>query len=240
MSDIQTRQLLVLKRIRKAKIDFDTLWAELASLQRLQPICRENLVCFDRFLEDEDAYYITTRYLGRHMIDMFRLIHDPNRSIRGWLQGTIANNLLRSLGAIHARGVAHRDIKPSNILVDPSTGDVRFIDFGLACWEGQCERDFTTGTINYSAPELRRAGIENGHAAPLWTLERFQKADVYAIGAVILELMTREVLPANATLAETRRDILAHREDLIQNGGPDLLPLMNPDPNARPILAHKP
>jgi serine/threonine protein kinase len=93
---------------------------------------------------------------------------------------------------LHAQGLAHRDLKPGNLLVSRATHEVRLIDLGLACWEGECERRWTTGTVWYSSPEQMMSGLEHGTAQPDWDLERFQKADLYALGLILLYVVWRK------------------------------------------------
>jgi serine/threonine protein kinase len=234
VTDNRTGRLLVLKRLDKDQTSFEDLWRELSSLKRLSPICEEHLVCFDRFLEDEFDYYIATRYLGPHMTDLSFLIRYEANGFSDRLTAAIANNLVRSLAAIHARGIAHRDIKPANILVDPDSGAARFIDFGVACWAGSCPRSFRTGTRPYGSPEIRGTrGIGEGHAAPAWTLKRFQKNDIYMLGQVILELVSRAFLPDHETPKQTAQLLAQHRDQLLRAGGPDLDILLNHDPKLR-------
>jgi eukaryotic-like serine/threonine-protein kinase len=95
----------------------------------------------------------------------------------------------------HDRGVLHRDLKPSNILLDiPSGIDAselgelfpRVTDFGLAKMLTQGpDNDVTqsgaiVGTANYMAPE--QAAGRSHHVGPA--------GDVYALGAILYELLT--------------------------------------------------
>jgi serine/threonine protein kinase len=52
------------------------------------------------------------------------------------MQEAIINKCIRQLyeglWEIHSRGVFHRDIKPANIIIDPKTGNIKYIDFGLS------------------------------------------------------------------------------------------------------------
>jgi serine/threonine-protein kinase len=235
-SDARTGEQYVVKRIWKRKTKFDALWAELVALQRVEPVCHEASVCYDRLLEDGKAYYLTTRFLGAHMVDLGKAILNPERPLPDELKARIANNLVRALGAVHSRGVAHRDLKPANVLVDPATGAVRIIDFGASCWAGQCERDFTHGTEYYAAPELLARQDQEGAPVRDWTLVRYQRADVFALGATILEMMMGRHVPI-WRIPQTIKDILPHRDTLLRHGGPDLFLLMNSDPERRPNLA---
>jgi len=87
-----------------------------------------------------------------------------------------------ALQQVHEKGWLHRDVKPSNILVD-SDGEPFLSDFGIArplAHDKEEENDDeTAGTPMYMAPEQL--------LAPSIVDER---ADVYALGVIMYELMT--------------------------------------------------
>jgi serine/threonine protein kinase len=90
----------------------------------------------------------------------------------------------------HQKGVIHRDLKPSNILVALYDGQPapKVIDFGVAKATAQrlTEKTMVTevgqivGTLEYMAPEQ----------AELNNLDIDTRADVYALGAILYELLT--------------------------------------------------
>jgi eukaryotic-like serine/threonine-protein kinase len=85
----------------------------------------------------------------------------------------------RAMHYAHARGVVHRDIKPSNIMLTIQN-EVRVIDFGIAFWrdtEVSAIRG-VAGSPSYMSPEQVKAE-EIGPAS-----------DLYALGAVMYELLT--------------------------------------------------
>ncbi len=87
---------------------------------------------------------------------------------------------LRALAYAHAQGVVHRDIKPENIMVTPD-GQVKVTDFGLAMAQGDVrltQEGMIIGTVIYMAPELV-------HGEPADS-----RSDLYAVGAVLYELLT--------------------------------------------------
>jgi serine/threonine-protein kinase len=94
----------------------------------------------------------------------------------------IASGVASALEAAHASGVVHRDIKPSNILLD-ADGEVRVLDFALVQALGD-GRPTTSGTpvksVRYRSPEQ----IAEEKVGP--------RADLYALGLVLHELLTGE------------------------------------------------
>jgi len=90
----------------------------------------------------------------------------------------IGRQAAQGLAHAHARGVVHRDIKPSNLLLD-TAGVVWITDFGLAKAEddGLTATGDILGTLRYMAPERFRG--EGG-----------ARADVYALGITLYELLT--------------------------------------------------
>jgi serine/threonine protein kinase len=109
----------------------------------------------------------------------------------------LVETLARAVHAAHAGGVVHRDLKPANILLARSADSGAFLnavpkitDFGVAkCAEGDGETlghrcptatgEFL-GTPNYMAPE--QAMVPRQPIGPA--------ADVYALGAILYELLT--------------------------------------------------
>jgi WD40 repeat protein/serine/threonine protein kinase len=92
----------------------------------------------------------------------------------------IGRQAAQGLAYAHARGIVHRDIKPSNLLLD-SAGVVWITDFGLAKSEddGLTATGDILGTIHYMAPERFRG-------------EGDARADIYALGLTLYELLTLE------------------------------------------------
>jgi serine/threonine-protein kinase len=127
----------------------------------------------------------------------------PQRTIELALQ-TVAG-----LAAAHARGVVHRDLKPENIFIS-ADGRAKILDFGLAKHVGlmgadECSvtRPQTTvgtvlGTLGYMAPEQVRG------------FEADPRADIFACGAIIFEMLTGHRAFHGPSPADTISAVLNH------------------------------
>ncbi|MEU2077165.1 Stk1 family PASTA domain-containing Ser/Thr kinase [Streptomyces sp. NPDC013489] len=91
----------------------------------------------------------------------------------------ILEPVLAALGAAHRAGFVHRDMKPENVLIGDD-GRVKVADFGLvrAVGSATATTGSVLGTVSYLAPEQ----IELGTADT--------RADVYACGVVLYEMLT--------------------------------------------------
>jgi Tol biopolymer transport system component len=122
-----------------------------------------------------------------------------------------AIQIAQGLAAAHDRGIVHRDLKPENVFVT-SDGLVKILDFGLAklTQPAGVAGGTTTlptspaltgpgmvlGTIGYLAPEQIR-GLQSDH-----------RADIFAFGAVLYEMVSGSRAFAGATAADTMTAIL--------------------------------
>jgi serine/threonine protein kinase/tetratricopeptide (TPR) repeat protein len=113
----------------------------------------------------------------------------------------LVQTLARAMSHAHQHGVIHRDLKPANVLLTVD-GMPKITDFGLAkrLDDGdskQTRAGAILGTPSYMAPEQADGEVQN--VGPL--------ADVYALGAVLYELLTGRAPFRGATLLDTLEQV---------------------------------
>ena len=108
----------------------------------------------------------------------------------------LVEDVASGIAAAHRLGVIHRDLKPSNILL-AADGTPKVADFGLAKLldgdSGLTRTDAILGSPSYMAPE--QAEGRNRDVGPA--------ADVYALGAILYELVTGRPPFRAATVMQT-------------------------------------
>jgi serine/threonine-protein kinase len=118
----------------------------------------------------------------------------------------IARRVADALGAVHDKGIVHRDLKPENLFLvasgrDP-TAAVKVLDFGVAklltadAVARLTTRGMLVGTPEYMSPE-QCAGNEVDH-----------RADVYALGCILFEMLAGEPPFVTSSIREL---VTAHR-----------------------------
>lgn len=101
-----------------------------------------------------------------------------------------ARELASGVAAAHDAGVVHRDLKPENLIMTRE-GALKILDFGLAKVAGnsvdETDNAAIRGTVGYMAPEQARAEPVDG------------RADIFAIGAILYELISgRRAFPGTS------------------------------------------
>jgi eukaryotic-like serine/threonine-protein kinase len=127
----------------------------------------------------------------------------------------IARQIAEALEAAHEKGITHRDLKPGNIKIKPD-GTVKVLDFGLAKMGGtptasstdsptltmsQTQAGMILGTAAYMSPEQAK-GKPVDH-----------RADIYAFGVVLYEMVTGERLHTGETTTEVLASVIKEPPD---------------------------
>jgi eukaryotic-like serine/threonine-protein kinase len=102
------------------------------------------------------------------------LINKPKPSLSGSLD--IILQVCSGLAYAHKQGIIHQDIKPANIFIQPD-GQVKIVDFGLACSQGNIDFDMP-GTPFYMSPEQIQGEPVD------------ERTDIYSLGIMVHELLT--------------------------------------------------
>ncbi len=130
----------------------------------------------------------------------------------------IARQIADALDAAHRKRITHRDLKPANIKVTPD-GLVKVLDFGLA--KALASDVTATQGISQSptaAIDATRVGVILGTAAYMSPeqargLPVDTRADIWAFGCVLYEMLTGRPPFTGQTVAETLAAILEREPD---------------------------
>lgn len=134
---------------------------------------------------------------------------------------TIATQIAEALQAAHHHGIIHRDLKPGNIKIRPD-GTVKVLDFGLAkaldrtqpAWRGGSPSNAIDAA---NSPTVLSSGTQMGvligtaaYMAPEQARGRpvDQRADIWAFGCVLYEMLAGRPAFGGETLSETLASVL--------------------------------
>ena len=130
----------------------------------------------------------------------------------------IALQIAEALEAAHAQGIVHRDLKPANVKIRPD-GTVKVLDFGLAkAWETES----ADHSLSRSPTITRNATLEGvilGTAAYMSPEQAAgtpadQRADVWAFGVVLWEMLTGHKLFEGETVSHVLASVLKDEPDI--------------------------
>jgi tRNA A-37 threonylcarbamoyl transferase component Bud32 len=155
------------------------------------------------------VYFTMKRVRGRTLTEIVNGVAKGDAALitsfsRRKLLGAFVS-VCQAIELAHQRGVVHRDLKPSNIMLG-DFGEVYVLDWGIARIDGDAEVAGTAavalseevmateagaiiGTPGYMAPEQVRGELDA--IGP--------RVDIYALGAILFELLAFEPLHARSS-----------------------------------------
>ncbi|MBP1852477.1 serine/threonine-protein kinase [Rhizobium halophytocola] len=138
-------------------------------------VLHQNLVTIFDFLQEDGVPYLVMERIRSITLEDRRASPEPLPLEE---VHAIMSQILAGLGCIHAAGIVHRDIKPANVMLTDD-GTVKLTDFGIARLTAmEATGAGMAGTPSYMAPEQ------------LMGTEVDARADIYATGVVLYELLT--------------------------------------------------
>lgn len=165
---------VALKLIRR---NLDT---ELRGMRQCLNLKHPNLLSLHDIRQDDSGdTWVVMEYMSGECLETELADHPqglPLQKAMVWFHGIAAG-----VAYLHDHGIVHRDLKPGNIFCDE--GVVKVGDYGLSKFISCSRRSGHTesiGTVHYMAPEVAHG--------------RYGKElDIYALGAILYELLTGHV-----------------------------------------------
>ncbi len=133
-------------------------------------------------LADGRLFYVMKRVRGARLDEAARALTTVDDRLR------LFERVLEAVAFAHAHDIVHRDLKPDNVMVG-EFGEVLVLDWGVARVHGDAGTGMIVGTPGFMAPEQA-----SGHTVD-------QRADVHALGALLLTLLTAPVPRPLAAIA---------------------------------------
>ena len=158
----------------------------------------EYIIKYYDFYKDKNNFYILMEYFEGIDLKTFINNHkDKNELIEEKTIYKIILDICEGLKEIHANNLIHRDLKPSNILINKNN-KIKIINFGFSekCeLNGKYDKAFEKAQY-YIAPEVIKGEKNNN------------KIDIWALGCIIYELLTRKICFQAKSLSGLEKIIL--------------------------------
>ncbi|HXZ80407.1 MAG TPA: protein kinase [Terriglobales bacterium] len=184
----------------------DSVLKRTVALKRVTPAFSGDLEYHERFLKEAER---ASKVSDQHIAAVYDVLQERGEVflVMEYVEGRtlrqraaeplsiaeffdIAEQSLQALVVAHERGILHGDIKPENIMLTQSKV-VKILDFGLA---RQIPRAGSAPGENPTTSEARALTGTPAYMAPEILLEQppDQRADIFSMGVVFYEVLTRE------------------------------------------------
>jgi eukaryotic-like serine/threonine-protein kinase len=169
----------------------------IAEAQAVAQLKHPNIVAvYDSGAVGDQCYFAMELVDGQSLADVIR-----DQPLPGQIAAAYVSDIAKAIQYAHDNGILHRDLKPSNVLLN-GAGQIKVTDFGFAKQLNNAQQQTVTGQIlgtpSYMPPE--QALGDHSQLGPT--------TDVYALGALLYELLTgRPPFRAESTM-ETLRQVI--------------------------------
>ncbi|MEY3867732.1 MAG: hypothetical protein RLZZ338_1623 [Cyanobacteriota bacterium] len=134
----------------------------------------------------------------------------------------IAIVIANTLHQLHQQRIIHKDIKPANILINPTTQEIKLIDFSIASLLPRETQEIQNpnvieGTLAYISPEQTgrmNRGID-------------YRSDFYSLGVTFFELLTGEIPFVSDDIMELIHCHIAKIPPTIHSINPEIPPVLS-------------
>src|SRR5271165_5144581 len=192
------KRLVALKMIRDGALaGRDEVIRFLREAEAAANLQHPNIVAIHEVGEHGGQHYFSMDYVAGR--DLGALAKDGPFAPR--IAARYVKLIAEAIHFAHQRGTLHRDLKPQNVLID-GADQPRITDFGLAKIMKDDGRQTQSGVVmgspSYMPPE--QAAGRHGDIGPA--------SDVYALGAMLYELLTGRPPFRGTTALATLRDVM--------------------------------
>jgi HEAT repeat protein/tRNA A-37 threonylcarbamoyl transferase component Bud32 len=180
MEDTVVDERLILKFLNpNVSEDEEIMKRFVHELRYSRKITHHNVIRIYDFLYIQGNYAISMEYFPSHTLGSEIVGEKPMPLQRALGFGI---DICTGMDVAHAQGIVHRDLKPANVLIN-AEGLLKIVDFGVAAAQREGDTQLTKtgyviGSPKYMAPEQ------------ILGKKVDQRADVYALGVILYEIMT--------------------------------------------------
>ncbi len=180
MEDTVVDERLILKFLNpNVSEDEEIMKRFVHELRYSRKITHHNVIRIYDFLFIQGNYAISMEYFPSHTLGSEVVGEKPMPLARALNFGI---DICTGMEVAHAQGIVHRDLKPANVLIN-AEGLLKIVDFGVAAAQREGDTQLTKtgyviGSPKYMAPEQ------------ILGKKVDQRADVYALGVILYEIMT--------------------------------------------------